>query len=79
MKIPSIIAIYFVVWWITLFVVLPFGIKNSNEAGEKIGRGNDIGAPVVHGLLKKALINSVLAALVTAGLITAVNAGLLGG
>ena len=50
MKWTSAIAIYFIIWWLVMFVVLPFGIKNSSEAGEIVEDGNDAGAPVVHGL-----------------------------
>ena len=28
------IAIFFVVWWIVLFAVLPFGVRTQGEAGE---------------------------------------------
>ena len=51
------IAIYFVIWWITLFVVLPFGVEQNKNVKE----GNDPGAPVQHGILKKMAINTVLA------------------
>ena len=47
MKIGSMIAIYFVIWWTVLFAVLPFGVRNSHEAGEQVKIGNDAGAPTV--------------------------------
>ena len=50
----SAVAIYFIIWWLVLFMVLPFGIKNAAETGEQIGEGNDEGAPVAHGLMWKA-------------------------
>ena len=56
MKIGSMIAIYFVIWWTVLFAVLPFGIRNAHEAGEKVELGNDAGAPVTLHLGKKVLI-----------------------
>ena len=43
------VAIYFVIWWITLFVVLPFGVEQNQNVKE----GNDPGAPVQHRMLKK--------------------------
>jgi predicted secreted protein len=66
MKLASALAIYFVIWWTVLFTVLPFGVRNSAESGEDVQQGNDRGAPVVHGLLKKALITTVISALVFA-------------
>ena len=50
-------AIYFVIWWITLFVVLPFGVERNQNVKE----GNDPGAPVQHRMLKKMAINTGLA------------------
>ena len=78
MKIGTIAAIYFVVWWITLFIVLPFGIKNSHEAGEDVSAGHEAGAPVATRLRVKALINTGLAAMVTAGIVWAVNTNYFG-
>lgn len=66
MKWTSAIAIYFIIWWMTLFVVLPFGVKNAAETGADVEGGNDAGAPVVHGLAWKALVTTALATLVYA-------------
>ena len=60
------IALYFVIWWITLFAVLPFGIRSQHESGEVVA-GTEPGAPVLPGLLKKAAITSVIAAVIFAG------------
>lgn len=32
----SFFAIYFIVWWLTLFAVLPFGMKTQGEAQEVV-------------------------------------------
>lgn len=77
MKTGSIIAIYFVTWWITLFTVLPFGIKNAHEAGQKVKEGEEPGAPIAPNIGKKALINSVIAGVVTALVVWAVSKGAL--
>ena len=68
MKIQSMMAVYFVIWWITLFITLPFGVKNANESGASVEEGHDAGAPMFHGLLLKAAVNTVLAAVVSAGI-----------
>ena len=62
MNIGSMIAIYFVIWWIVLFAVLPFGVRNAHEAGENVELGNDRGAPVALFWGKKILATSVVAA-----------------
>ncbi len=78
MKIGSMIAIYFVVWWTTLFAVLPFGIRNAAEEGVAVEEGHDAGAPMVHGLLKKAGITTVVSAVLFAGIYYALSHGVLG-
>jgi predicted secreted protein len=62
----TIAAIYFVIWWVTLFAVLPFGVRSQHETGE-MAPGTDPGAPVVPNIWAKlgwtTLIASVLFAL----------------
>jgi len=65
-KIGTAIAIYFVVWWIVLFAILPIGVKNAHEAGETTLEGNEPGAPVEHQMGKKALITTMVSAVVFA-------------
>ena len=38
------IAIYFLIWWVVLFAVLPWGVRSQEEAGEVVP-GTDPGAP----------------------------------
>jgi predicted secreted protein len=61
----SLIAIYFVVWWIVLFAVLPWGVRTQDEAGEVI-LGTTSSAPTRPRLVIKALVTSIVAAAVTA-------------
>lgn len=61
MTLAGSIALYFVVWWITLFAVLPFWTRPRDATREE---GGWRGAPERPLLLRKALVNSVLAALV---------------
>ncbi len=69
MSISSGIAIFFVLWWIVLFAVLPFGVRSQREAGEEIA-GTDPGAPSLPGMLRKVIwttaISLVLFAIGTA-------------
>lgn len=66
MKIGSFIAIYFIVWWVCLFIVLPFGVRNSHEAGEAVEEGHEHGAPVRPMLWRKVLATTILATVVFA-------------
>ena len=40
----SLFAIYFIIWWVTLFAVLPFGSRSQAEEGN-VTPGTDPGAP----------------------------------
>ncbi len=79
MKLASAIAIYFVIWWTVLFAVLPFGVRNADEANEIVQPGHEAGAPVVHGLVRKALITTVISAIVFAAIYWAIVNRVLGG
>ena len=50
-------AVYFIIWWITLFMVLPFGVRSDMNVRD----GNDLGAPVKHRILFKMGINTIIA------------------
>jgi len=34
MKVGTFIAIYFIIWWVVLFAVLPWGVRSQEESGE---------------------------------------------
>ncbi len=61
MSVTSAIAIYFIIWWLCLFLVLPWGVRNAHEAGESVAQGNDAGAPLNPMLGRKALATTILA------------------
>ncbi len=65
MSIASALAVYFIIWWTVLFAVLPFGVRSQHEAGA-IVEGTEPGAPVLPGLLRKAAITSLIAAVIFA-------------
>ncbi|HXZ21880.1 MAG TPA: DUF1467 family protein [Pseudolabrys sp.] len=52
MSISTAIAIYFLIWWVTLFAVLPWGVRNQEESGE-VAPGTDPGAPAIHRMWRK--------------------------
>jgi predicted secreted protein len=71
MSIYSLIAIYFVVWWIVLFAVLPFGVRTQEEEGD-IVLGSAHSAPARPLLFKKALATTIVSAIIVFGLWLAV-------
>ena len=76
MSITTIIAIYFLVWWIVLFAVLPFGVRSQHEGGE-IVPGTDPGAPAVHRVWRSLGWTTVIATVVFAALAVIYRSGLI--
>jgi predicted secreted protein len=69
-------AIYFVMWWIVLFVTLPFGVRSQHEDGDS-APGTDPGAPVLPLMARKLIWTTVLSAVIFALAMLAYNAGYL--
>jgi predicted secreted protein len=69
-------AIYFVIWWIVLFVTLPFGIRSQHEEGAAAA-GTDPGAPVLPQMGRKMIWTTVISAVVYGVALLAYNAGYL--
>jgi predicted secreted protein len=62
---PIAIALYFVIWWVTLFAVLPIGLKTQEEAGDVVP-GTPEGAPSAFRALRVVVINTIVATTVFA-------------
>lgn len=62
----TLIAIYFVVWWLVLFAVLPWGVRTQDENDDTV-LGTHSSAPNRPMLVRKALATSVIAAIVVGG------------
>jgi len=69
-------AIYFVLWWVTLFVTLPFGIRSQHEEGGG-PPGTDPGAPITSRMGPRLFWNTVLSGAIYALAMLAYNAGYL--
>jgi predicted secreted protein len=52
-------AIYFVLWWLVLFAVLPWGVRSQHE-GDDMPAGTDPGAPQRPLLVRKALATTII-------------------
>lgn len=63
MTITTAIAIYVLIWWITLFAVLPFGVRSQEESGG-FEPGTDPGAPVVAGVGRKLLWTTLVSSVI---------------
>ena len=68
MPAPLSIAVFFTIWWVGLFAVLPIGVRSVTEAGVDAPAGCDPGAPAAHNLPRKALWTTLIALVVFAAL-----------
>ncbi len=73
-SLPLALGVFFVIWWIVLFAVLPFGVKTQAEAGDVVS-GSASSAPQNPRLLRKAGITTLLAVLVFALFIAITRSG----
>jgi predicted secreted protein len=65
MNVGTILAIYFILWWVVLFAVLPWGTRTQADSGE-ITPGTDPGAPAVHRVWMKLVVTTVVTSIVFA-------------
>jgi len=76
MAVGTVIAIYFIIWWVVLFAVLPWGVRSQHESGE-VAPGTDPGAPAVHRVWRKLLWTTVIAGVIYGVLAALYQAGLI--
>jgi predicted secreted protein len=67
MSLAFALAIYFIIWWIVLFAMLPIGVHTTEEEGQERPAGFAESAPHRPQLLPKMLATTVVAAIVFAG------------
>ena len=60
MSLSLAIAIYFVCWWITLFAILPIGVRTQDEEGEVVP-GTPGSAPIAPRMLWKVVVTTLVA------------------
>lgn len=60
------VAVYLVVWWTTLFAILPLGVKTYAELGLPVPGGGDPAAPVNPNLKRKFITTTWVSAIIFA-------------
>lgn len=65
MAILNAIAIYFIIWWITLFAVLPIGVRTQADERD-VTLGTTESAPLRLRMRRKLLMTSIVAAIIFA-------------
>lgn len=58
-------AVFFLIWWVVLFAVLPWGVHSQHEGGE-MAPGTDPGAPAIPKLGLKLVWTTVVTCIVYA-------------
>ena len=74
MSVTSSLAIYFIVWWLTLFAVLPFGVRTQAESGEVVP-GSPESAPAKFRIVRTFAITTVVSAVIFAGIYWLLTSG----
>ena len=64
MSLTTAFAIYFLIWWIALFAILPFGVRRQEESER--APGSDPGAPGRPRILAKLAWTTLIASLIFA-------------
>lgn len=57
------LAVFFVIWWVMLFTILPLNIRGQWEDGSP-DDGTEPGAPVQPQMLKKVILTTIVALIV---------------
>jgi len=76
MDLVSGVVLYGILWFLTLFVVLPLRLKTQDEAGE-IVPGTPAGAPAEFNVRRKMLITTVGAAVVWVAVALVISSGVI--
>jgi predicted secreted protein len=66
MSISTGLAIFFLIWWVVLFAILPLGVRSQHEQGE-ISPGTDPGAPAIPNLRRKLVWTTLVSVVIFAG------------
>ncbi len=65
MTLTTALAAFFLIWWVSLFAVLPWGVRSQHEGGE-MAPGTDPGAPTSFSLGRTLLWTTAVALVIYA-------------
>lgn len=69
------IVVFLIVWWVVLFITLPFGIEYHSD--EERDEGHIASAPKNPMIVKKMLITTVLTSILWTGIYFAIDSGMM--
>lgn len=76
MDLFSMVVVYLLVWWVTLFAVLPTGVRGQAEDGH-IVKGTEPGAPVESQMKRKLIMTTIISAVVWAIICAVIISGII--
>lgn len=59
-------AVFFIIWWLVLFTVLPWGMRSAHEEGVEVEKGHERAAPVRVNMWRKFMVTTVVTMVVYA-------------
>lgn len=77
MSVVTLILVFVIIWWLVFFAALPFGVQSLHEGDGNEAEGTDPGAPSNPNLRKKAVVTSLIAALLTVAYYFLATSGLI--
>lgn len=72
----SAFVVFLLIWWITLFAVLPLGVRGQAEE-DNVVKGSEPGAPVQSDIKRKFIITTIIAAVIWIIVCTIIITGVL--
>jgi predicted secreted protein len=60
----TILAIYFILWWVVFFAILPWGATSAHESGDTVAPGHAPSAPLRPMMMRKLVITSAMAVVI---------------
>lgn len=67
MSITFSVAVYFMMWWIVLFAILPFGRSQTQEEAGEIVPGSESSAPARPRFLRVIVLTTIVTTVLFAG------------
>ncbi len=65
--------IYAIMWWLVLFMVLPFGVRTVREEGGEVAAGQAASAPAKPRIVLKMLVTTVISGAIMALIVALVE------
>lgn len=69
------LAIYFMIWWIILFAILPFGMRRTQEEAGEVVPGSEPSAPDRPRFIRVIILTTIVATVIFSGYLALRNSG----